>query len=529
MKKKIQVILLAAAIILIGLYAAKSHKTAPIEDYPYADNPPVNPAFNVTLCANKDCWFKEGSIYETHPYYYPNHSFKEITEQIPSIADLGIKTIYILPVFEHENKDPSYNYLYLIDDYYKIDPAYGTEADLKELVRTAHNYHMKVLFDMVTAVAPAGSVLYNWTIKIPLQELEKSGLDLKFQNIGAGSKDTYSGRFVYSSDCFKSKTSPSFCKISGKVEGNDVVIYTYPNPKFGPALDRTDPHVIEYFTNVAEYYVKNYDIDGLRLDSTYNTWNPELIPGDHSIIRLSESMKSAIIKIKPDAVFVAEHPSPELDTTADMSYVPYEFWFNMIGKDIVSGNMTSMRLIDALDSQPIRYNRSRVYFGETHDSPRFNKIAPQADRSWLVFISTIPGIPMIQAGQEIGSTNEWFAAGNKAKPQVDWAGGNNGLRDFYKKVFAIRNSSDALKYGDIKNVWKSGDNTFAYSRTYEKETAIVVINYQRKAVSSGLNIPFPKSTKMIDELSGEMFTIDNPSDFKITIPAYGSRILVIKR
>jgi len=48
---------------------------------------------NVKSQSIDSLWYKEGAIYETHPYYYPNHSFNEITQQIPSLADLGIKTM----------------------------------------------------------------------------------------------------------------------------------------------------------------------------------------------------------------------------------------------------------------------------------------------------------------------------------------------------------------------------------------------------------------------------------------------------
>jgi len=57
----------------------------------------------------------EGPIYETHPYYYPNHSFKEITQQIPQLADLGVKTIWLLPIWEHAGDEPQHRFIYAIN------------------------------------------------------------------------------------------------------------------------------------------------------------------------------------------------------------------------------------------------------------------------------------------------------------------------------------------------------------------------------------------------------------------------------
>jgi glycosidase len=465
-------------------------------------------------------WIYEGPIYETHPYYYPGHSFKEITRQIPSLADLGIKTIYLMPIWKHENKEPPYNYLYLIADYDQIDPVYGTEDDLKELVDTVHAHNMKILFDMVTAVAPPESTVYKWTMRIPLLKLQNSGIDMKAQEMGSGASSTYVGRFVYSPDCLKGK----LCKAGGKIEGNDVVLYTYPNPKFGPAVDRTNPDVIKYFTDVAVNYVNKYNIDGWRLDSTYNTWNPEIVTGDHSMIELTRSMKNAITQIKPDAVFFAEHPSVQLDEICDISYMSYD-QFKTIGEGVIYGKIGSQQLVDNLTNEPIGNNRARAYYGETHDSPRDNKVFPQFNKPLLIMISTIPGVPMIQAGQEIGATNDWFFSA-KSDPEVDWNNGDNNLKDFYRKVFQIRNTNNALKYGSFENVWERGDNNYAYLRTSGNNTVIVVLNFKGKTTTSTLNLPLTQDIVLYDELNDERFTVSDPANFEISVPAYNGRILV---
>jgi len=194
---------------------------------------------------------------------------------------------------------------------------------------------------------------------------------------------------------------------------------------------------------------------------------------------------------------------------------------------ILKGVYNSEDLIKLLEKEKenIRYNRRKAYYFETQGRPRINKIAPQLNKPSLVLISTIPGIPMIQAGQEIGATNRYYS-GN---PKVDWANGNYELREFYRKVFNIRNSNNALKYGSIENVWKSGDNTYAYLRDYEDEKVIVVINFLNKTAVSTLNLSFlPNGTVLYDELNGETFNVNEPGNFKISIPRYGSRILVLR-
>jgi len=475
-----------------------------------------------------DCWIREGVIYETHPYYYPNHSFKEITQQIPKLADLGVKTIWLLPIWEHAGNEPPHRFIYTINDYYKIDPAYGTPEDLKELVDTAHQYNLKVILDFVTCCTPKGSVAWNnnFTFMISLPELQKKAEELGWElEHGVRGED----KIVYY-NCEEKEYVEKYttCEVCGEIIGEDVVMAHYPVASWGWAIDRTNPEVIDYFTKVAEYYVKEYDIDGWRVDAPQNNWNPKIISGDHSAIRLLRNVKRAITEVKPNAILLAEVPAPspggvpEFDEMCEASCSP-------LGLQFLIKRWTSEDLVNYIKNEKIQYGRTRARFMEGHGTPRINKLLeqqgkPQLGKPLLVLISTLPGVPMIQAGQEIGETKKY-----NENPQVDWANGDYELRKFYKKVFSIRNNNNALKYGTIENVWKSGDNTYAYLREYENESVVVVINFLNKTATSILNLSFlPEGAILHDELNNETLTVNNPGNFKISVPKYGARILTLK-
>ena len=57
---------------------------------------------------------------------------------------LGVEGIWLSPIF----KSPTYH-KYDVDDYYQIDPVFGTEDDLKLLLELAHERNVKVILDMV--------------------------------------------------------------------------------------------------------------------------------------------------------------------------------------------------------------------------------------------------------------------------------------------------------------------------------------------------------------------------------------------
>src|SRR5579884_4209908 len=83
--------------------------------------------------AGPGAWPAQGAIYEVCPENFPNHSLNEITARIPVMKKLGVSVMYLTPIFEHAGAAQ-----YLIFDYYKIDPRYGTAADLRRMVAVAH-------------------------------------------------------------------------------------------------------------------------------------------------------------------------------------------------------------------------------------------------------------------------------------------------------------------------------------------------------------------------------------------------------
>lgn len=470
-------------------------------------------------------WLYEGLIYETHPYYYPDHSFKEITEQVPSLFDLGIRTIYLMPVWEQPPGERDYSLLYHTYDYYKINPVYGTPQELKELINTAHKYNMKVLFDLVTCCTWKGSAIWNkgGVLSISLSELQN-----KAKNLGWTLEyKTVDGNRYASYNC-STRNNRILCDFGGMIVEDKVILLQYPQVGWGFAIDKTNPETIEYFTEVAKYYVKEYDIDGWRVDAPSNNWNPSIISGDRSSQQLLRRVKTEITNIKPDAILLSEWPTiatiypsdppvkAELDEESEASY-SYFFYHK------ISETIRAKKLFDVLGKENIWYNRTRVRFSESHDTyQRINNVAPQINKPLIVLLSTIPGIPMIQAGQEIGATYEFFTV-----PTVDWANGDYELRNFYKKVFEIRNNHVALKYGSLETAWKSGDNVYAYSRSYEDEKVVVIINFLDKSAKSKIDLSFmDKGSILYDALNDEKFTVDDPNNFEISVPAYGSRIFV---
>lgn len=474
-------------------------------------------------------WIFDGPIYETHPYYH-GETFDSLTEAIPDIANLGIRTLYLMPIWEQPQGFPTameqhVRGVYRVPDFSKIDPVYGTPQDLKRLVATAHEYGLKVLFDLIPNNTPPGSVIWSngWvhTINLPaLQGLAQTeGVRLEYSTARDGDYVSYG--------CLR-RQERFLCEIAGLMDGSEVKLLHFPEAGWGFAPDYTNAELIDYFTNVAEHHVRVYDIDGWRIDAPTNNWNPRVISNDHSIVKLLNSVKETINDIKPEAILLCETSqiarasgsSPVLDEVCDVSYSTH-FYLKIIQEEAYTES--SQKLIDILDEEQIWYDTTRARFLETHGGPRITVVSPGLERPLLVLIATVPGIPMIQAGQEVGATAQYGPDLSK-----DWNLENDELAGFYRKVFEIRRRSDALKYGSIENVWRSGDPIYAYLRNYQDENAFVLINFNRRTANSILTIGFGSETVLYDVLNEETFKVEDPDNFHVSVPGISARILVVQ-
>ena len=71
-------------------------------------------------------------------------NLRGIIDRLPYLKDLGIECIYLNPIFLGD-----FNHKYATTDYFKVDPMFGTEPDLTELVEKAHALGVRVILDGV--------------------------------------------------------------------------------------------------------------------------------------------------------------------------------------------------------------------------------------------------------------------------------------------------------------------------------------------------------------------------------------------
>ncbi|HHE47402.1 MAG TPA: alpha-amlyase, partial [Candidatus Acetothermia bacterium] len=67
-----------------------------------------------------------------------------ILEKLDYLEDLGVTALYLTPIF----KAPS-NHKYDTEDYFQVDPAFGSDETLRELVAALHARGMRIVLDGV--------------------------------------------------------------------------------------------------------------------------------------------------------------------------------------------------------------------------------------------------------------------------------------------------------------------------------------------------------------------------------------------
>ena len=152
---------------------------------------------------------------------------KGIISKLDYINGLGCDALYLTPIFQ----SPS-NHKYDIVDYYEIDRHFGDKADLALLVKELHKRGMKIVLDAV----------FN----------HASEHNDKFQDVVKKGKDSkYYDWFV----------------INGDFPEKDPLNYeVFAGCEYMPKWNTSNLEVQDYLMDIAIHYIKEFDIDGWRLD-----------------------------------------------------------------------------------------------------------------------------------------------------------------------------------------------------------------------------------------------------------------------
>ncbi len=95
--------------------------------------------------------FKNKTIYQIYPRSFQDSNgdglgdLNGITNRLEYLSKLGIDMVWITPFFKSHQYDNGYD----VDDYYSIDPLFGTMDDFDRLIKKAKSLNIEIMLDMV--------------------------------------------------------------------------------------------------------------------------------------------------------------------------------------------------------------------------------------------------------------------------------------------------------------------------------------------------------------------------------------------
>ena len=371
-----------------------------------------------------------------------------VTSKLDYLKDLGISGIYFTPIFKSCS-----NHKYNIEDYSLIDPDFGTDEDMRTLVREAHKRGIRIMIDAV--FNHSGNDFPIW-------------LDV----VENGEKSKYKDWFFVNKFPLKG------------VEGDtsDGRYFSFDFVTAMPKLNTNNPEVQKYFTDICSRWVKDWDVDAIRFDVANEV--------SHDFIKV---LHRKLCAEKKDLFLLGEIWTDSLQWLCGDEYhsvMNYPFMIAM-GKIFAHSGELSHEMDNVYSLYFRQTNTALFNFLDTHDTGRAINACKNMDEFYqkLVLLMSMEGTPCIFYGTEIAVEGEkgpyirrpmpWHELELKEKQEI-FAN--------VKKIIALRNTYPALRAEKIQYLSYENKEQVCFERTSDdgKQTVTVCLNLSEEDMEVSL-------------------------------------------
>lgn len=373
-------------------------------------------------------WTRDAVIYEVNVRQYTEEgTFAAFSGHLQELKDMGITTLWFMPIhpISQTKRSGTLGSYYSITDYRAVNPEFGTAEDFAALVDKAHEMGLKVMMDWV---ANHTGWDCSWITEHP--------------------------------DWYTQDSQGNIISPEG-MGWPDVADLNYDNQEMRAEM-----------IACMKYWVKEYDIDGFRCDYANG------VPTE-----FWEDAREALEEIKPVYMLAEDHLVKELlDEAFDFNY-NWNLYDAMIAvaKDNKKANVLKLYIPDNYPDGTYTLN-----FMDNHDKNSYERTIMEAFGedslpAMFSFLYTIPGVPLIYSGDEIGLDH---AIAFMEKDTIDWDSSEHDYRELLAKLADIRNGNPALycgNYGGAINYYDTGNkNLFTFYREKDGNRVKCIFNLSKR-------------------------------------------------
>lgn len=469
-----------------------------------------------------------------------------ITQKLDYLQDLGVTLIWLNPIF---TSDLYHNYF--DDDFYEIDPEFGTLTDLTNLCTEVHQRGMKILIDMETHYITGYHEWYLDSYQNPDSEYSDY---IIYNGIGNTNPESIIWNLT---------SLPTY-------DGLTVPVIT---------LNLNHPDVLQYQKDLFAYYLDpdgdgNTDdgVDGYRMDHIMDDLDNKGL-----CTNLLSGFWKPVVKycrtVNPEVLFIAEPADwdsmgTDIVSDADMNAafsIPLMFAIRSMNKTNILNHIRTV-----FSSVPD--GKSVITLLDNHDVDRIASILDERSALKMLYslLFTLPGMPCLYYGDEIGMTGEkihnythdgndiprreamewnasvdvsgsalwykdtepyWdetFIKDNDGISVEEQKNDTNSLLNHIRRLIQIRNEYSALRNGTFLEIPVDNDEVICFFRgsTESEFDLLVTINLSSNPQSVTINPGDDDKdiTQLIDILTGFSLHSDSKKSFRLNLDEYGYHI-----
>ncbi len=399
---------------------------------------------------------------------------------------LGVEGLWLTPIFAS-----STYHKYDVNDFYSVDPKFGTLEDLKELVELCHQRNVKVILDL--PINHTGRMC-EWYSNFVVAHRQKK------------TDDPYYDFYSYYSKGQSAPAGRAFAPLSGTGDFYECNFFDG-----RPELSGDNEFVRETVLDVAKFYL-DMGIDGFRFDAAKYIYFGE----NGKSVEFWKWYIDELRKINPEIYTVAE--VWDGDGVTNLYYEALNcFNFTTSQTSGLIAQVAQAGDVNRFTSYLSNYlntikgkNPDAMYlpFIANHDNdraagylPSMNGRAQMAANLYIL----CPGSPFIYYGEEIGMAGSRGSANTDANRRLAMVWGDddkvkdpegttyavegrvdspvneqitdpNSLYNYYKKVIMVRKANPEIARGEFKDLALTGTKVGGFTSTWNGSTVCVLHN-----------------------------------------------------